>query len=234
MDFQNLKNDVWKANIELAKSGLIILTWGNVSGVDREAEAMAIKPSGVDYKKLKPEDIVVISIKTGEVIDGDLRPSSDTPTHLFLYQEFKNIGGIAHTHSTHATSWAQASMEIPCLGTTHADTFYGPIPITRNLTTSEIKNEYEKNTGKVIVEYFHEHNLVPLHMPAILVANHGPFIWGENPMDSFVNAIVLEEVAKMALYTLQLSPKDLDIPRGLLDKHFLRKHGPKAYYGQKK
>jgi len=232
MGFEKLKEEVWLANKELAESGLVILTWGNVSGVDRDAGVVAIKPSGVDYDDLVPEDIVVLSIDNGEVIEGSLRPSSDTPSHLLLYQEFKSIGGVVHTHSTYATSWAQAGRELPCFGTTHADYFYGPVPLTRNLTLEEIKHEYERNTGKVIVERFLEGDVSPDEVPGVLVPNHGVFSWGKDTMAALETSIVLEEVAKMALYTILLNPQADDIHQALLDKHFLRKHGPGAYYGQ--
>jgi L-ribulose-5-phosphate 4-epimerase len=231
--FGKLKEEVWHANKELAKSGLVLLTWGNVSGVDRDMGVMAIKPSGVDYERLKPEDIVVLSIDKGEVIEGSLRPSSDTPSHLLLYQGFISIGGIVHTHSAYATSWAQAGQEIPCFGTTHADYFYGPVPLTRHLTREEIKDEYERNTGKVIVERFSEGGLSPDEVPGVLVPNHGVFSWGDNAMAALEASIVLEEVARMGLYTILLNPQVGSIPQALLDKHFLRKHGPGAYYGQK-
>lgn len=233
MSFAKLKEEVWLANKELAKSGLVVLTWGNVSGADREAGVMAIKPSGVDYDGLKPEDIVVLSIDSGEKIEGDLRPSSDTASHLLLYQEFDSIGGIVHTHSAYATSWAQACREIPCLGTTHADYFYGSVPLTRQLTPEEIKEAYERNTGVVIVERFVEGELSPEQFPGVLVPNHGVFTWGENPMAALESSIVVEEVARMAFHTILLNPQ-ASIPQALLDKHFLRKHGPGAYYGQKK
>jgi len=232
MSSEKLKEEVWHANKELAKSGLVILTWGNASGVEREAGVMAIKPSGVDYDELRPGDIAVLSLDTGKIIEGYLRPSSDTPTHLLLYRKFESIGGIVHTHSTYATSWAQARREIPCLGTTHADYFYGPIPVTRQLTPEEIEEEYERNTGKVIVERFLEGGLNPEQVPGVLVPNHGVFTWGTDPMNALEIAIVLEEVAKMGLYTTFLNPQIEPIPQVLLDKHFLRKHGPEAYYGQ--
>jgi L-ribulose-5-phosphate 4-epimerase len=234
MSFEELKEKVWLANKELAKSGLVVLTWGNVSGVDREAGVMAIKPSGVDYGELRPEDIVVLSIDEGEIIEGSLRPSSDTPSHLVLYQEFRSIGGVVHTHSTYATSWAQAGREIPCFGTTHADYFYGSVPLTRQLTPEEIKSEYERNTGKVIVEHFSKSGLATDEVPGVLVPNHGVFSWGDNTMAALEASIVLEEVAKMGLYTILLNPQVGSIPQELLDKHFFRKHGSGAYYGQKR
>lgn len=233
MSFEALKESVWQANIELGKSGLVVLTWGNVSGVDREAGVMAIKPSGVDYAGLKPENIVVLSIDEGKVLEGSLRPSSDTPSHLLLYQEFESIGGVVHTHSAYATSWAQAGRELPCFGTTHADYFYGSVPLTRQLTPEEIKDAYERNTGKIIVERFSEGGLHPDEVPGVLVTGHGVFTWGGSPAAALESSIVLEEVAKMGAYTVLLSPQIGSIPQVLLDKHYLRKHGPGAYYGQK-
>ncbi len=232
MRFQRLREQVCLANRRLGESGLVILTWGNVSGVDRDAGVMAIKPSGVDYNQLTPESIVVISLETGEVVEGALRPSSDTPTHWWLYREFPTIGGVVHTHSPFATAWAQAGRELPCFGTTHADYFYGTIPLTRLLTQEEIATDYELNTGKVIVECFRERGLDPELMPAVLLPYHGVFVWGADPLKALENAIVLEEVAKLAFYTLTLNPQSVSIPQPLLDKHFFRKHGPTAYYGQ--
>lgn len=234
MRFKELRELVCLANKKLGESGLVILTWGNVSGVDREKGVMAIKPSGVEYEQLAPENIVVLSLETGEVVEGELRPSSDTPTHLLLYREFEGVGGVVHTHSPYATAWAQAGKEIPCLGTTHADYFYGTIPMTRLLTEEEISENYELNTGKVIVECFRERNLNPTEMPAVLIPYHGVFTWGEDPLKALENAIVLEEVAKLALYTYSIAPNPNPIPKPLLDKHFFRKHGPTAYYGQKR
>jgi L-ribulose-5-phosphate 4-epimerase len=193
---------------------------------------MAIKPSGVEYEELKPEDIVVLSIDKGEVLEGSLRPSSDTPSHLLLYQEFKSIGGVVHTHSAYATSWAQAGREIPCFGTTHADYFYGSVPLTRQLTQEEIEEAYERNTGKIIVERFTVSELSPEEVPGVLVMGHGVFTWGGSPAAALESSIVLEEVAKMATYTALLYPQIGSIPQALLDKHYLRKHGPGAYYGQ--
>lgn len=232
MNFEKLKEEVWHANKQLSKSGLVLFTWGNVSGVDRETGVMAIKPSGVDYDQLCPEDIVVLSLDTGKVVDGSLHPSSDTPTHLVLYQKFEQIGGVVHTHSAYATSWAQARREIPCFGTTHADHFYGAIPVTRQLTRKEIEDDYERNTGKVIVERFSEGKLNPDQVTGVLVPNHGVFSWGDDPMVALETSIVLEEIAKMALFATLLNPPIEPIPQPLLDKHFLRKHGSDAYYGQ--
>ena len=226
---EQLKQWVWKANLDLSKHGLVVFTWGNVSGIDRAAGIVAIKPSGVSYDELVPEQIVLLDLQ-GSVIEGDLRPSSDTPTHLELYRCFEGIGGVCHTHSTCATMWAQAQCEIPCFGTTHADHFYGPVPVTDTMTPAEIQQDYEANTGVVIVRRFAD--LDPMQMPAVLVAHHGPFTWGQDPLASVKNAVVLEEVAKMASGTLQINPQQKPISPALLDKHYLRKHGEGAYYGQ--
>jgi L-ribulose-5-phosphate 4-epimerase len=235
MSFDELKRAVWQANLDLVKAGLVVLTWGNASGIDREAGVIAIKPSGVPYDTMQPDDMVLLSLENGKKIDADsLNPSSDAPTHVLLYQTFPEIGGVVHTHSTHATSWAQSRREIPCYGTTHADCFYGPVPLTRELTPEEIKGEYELNTGRVIVERFESQGLEILHSPAALVPCHGPFTWGKDAHYAVENAIVLEEVAKMAMRTEKMSPNIQPIPQVLLDKHFLRKHGAGAYYGQKK
>jgi L-ribulose-5-phosphate 4-epimerase len=233
MPYQSLRDQVFDANVALVKSGLVVLTWGNASGADRAAGVFAIKPSGVPYDKLTPADIVVLSIETGQVVDGAARPSSDTPTHWHLYQQFQSLGGIVHTHSTFATSFAQALRPIPCLGTTHADNFYGAIPVTRPMTSAEIASDYELNTGKVIVETFRQQEIDPAQIPGVLVASHAPFAWGPTPPKAVENAIVLEFAAQMALNTFALRPDSAAIPQPLLDKHFLRKHGPKAYYGQK-
>ncbi|NMB43368.1 MAG: L-ribulose-5-phosphate 4-epimerase [Clostridiales bacterium] len=226
---EKLKQQVYEANMELPKRGLITYTWGNVSGIDRETGYFVIKPSGVEYDLLKPEDMVVMDLE-GNKIEGKYKPSSDTPTHIELYKAFKDIGGIVHTHSPWATSFAQAKKSIPCYGTTHADYFYGEIPCARPLTREEIENEYEKNTGLVIIETFKD--LDPIFMPGVLCSNHGPFTWGKDAAEAVHNAVVLEEVAKMALRTQTLSPDSGGIPQVLLDKHFLRKHGKDAYYGQ--
>jgi L-ribulose-5-phosphate 4-epimerase len=239
MAYESLKKTVYDVNIALQKSGLVVLTWGNASGVDRTADSiggkgvMAIKPSGVSYDKLTPEDIVILSIATGEVMEGTFRPSSDTPTHLYLYQHFPHVGGVVHTHSLHATTFAQAHREIPCLGTTHADHFYGTIPCTRQLTADEINHDYELNTGKVIVERFEKGRIKPEDVPAVLVASHAPFVWGSSPEKALDNAIALESVALMQLGVCQLNPTIQPVPQVLLNKHFKRKHGPGAYYGQK-
>ena len=226
---EKLKEEVCRANLDLVKHGLVTLTWGNASGIDRDGGFVVIKPSGVPYEELTPEGLVVVDL-TGKVVEGDRRPSSDTPTHLTLYREFSSIGGIAHTHSTHAVMFAQACRGIPCLGTTHAVQFYGEVPVTRSLTEREVEEDYEGNTGKVIAECFSKLN--PAEMPAVLAANHGPFTWGDNATSSVENSIVLEEIARIALGTLGLSQAQAQIPQYLLDKHFLRKHGADAYYGQ--
>ena len=229
--FEKLKKLVCEANLKLVAEGLVIQTWGNVSGVDRASGNIVIKPSGVAYDGMIPEQMVVVSLKTGKVVEGDLKPSSDTPTHLILYRAFKGIGGIVHTHSLYATAWAQARCEIPPLGTTHADYFHGPVPCTRLLTAKEINTEYEANTGRVIVERFKR--LDPLHFPGVLVTSHGPFAWGKDAADAVHNAVVLECLAQLASETLRVQPAVKPMQRMLLDKHFLRKHGPGAYYGQK-
>jgi L-ribulose-5-phosphate 4-epimerase len=228
---EELKANVCKANLDLVREGLVIQTWGNVSGVDRERGLMVIKPSGVPYDGMKPEHMVVISLKSGEVVEGDLRPSSDTPTHLVLYRAFKGIGGVVHTHSLYATAWAQACKGLPAYGTTQADYWYGDVPCTRKMTPREIKKDYEANTGEVIVETFRKMN--PVQHPAVLVASHGPFTWGKDAHDAVHNAVVLEFIARLASETLRINPKVKPMQSVLLDKHFLRKHGPGAYYGQK-
>ncbi len=226
---EQLKEQVFQANLDLVKHGLVIFTWGNVSGIDREKGLVVIKPSGVSYEKMKASDMVVVNID-GEVVEGNLKPSSDTPTHLVLYKSFQNIGGVVHTHSEWATSWAQAGKGIPAIGTTHADYFYGEIPCTRKMTKAEIEGEYEKETGIVIVERFK--NLNPDMIPGVLVNNHGPFSWGKNADDAVHNAVVMEEVAKMTFRSLTLNPS-VTMDQVLLDRHYLRKHGKNAYYGQK-
>ena len=225
-----LKKKVYDANMELPKKGLITYTWGNVSGIDRESGLFVIKPSGVDYDVLKPEDMVVMNLD-GEKVEGDYNPSSDTATHLELYKAFPEVGGIVHTHSPWATSWAQAGRSIPCYGTTHADYFYGEIPCSRGLTVEEIAGAYEKNTGLVIIETFKDKN--PKHVPGVILENHGPFTWGKDADEAVHNAVVLEEVAKMAYQTEQLKTGVKPAPQELQDKHFLRKHGENAYYGQR-
>jgi L-ribulose-5-phosphate 4-epimerase len=228
---EELKQHICEANLDLVKEGLVIQTWGNASEIDRERGLVVIKPSGVPYASMKPQHMVVVSLETGKVVDGYLKPSSDTPTHLVLYRAFPKIGGIVHTHSLHATAWAQACRAIPAYGTTQADYWYGTVPCTRAMKPAEIKNDYEANTGHVIVETFKKLN--SLEHPAVLVASHGPFCWGQDVRDAVHNAITLEFVARLASETLHLNPKTKPMPSALLDKHFLRKHGPKAYYGQK-
>ena len=225
---EELKKKVYEANMELPKRGLITYTWGNVSGIDRESGLFVIKPSGVEYDLLKPEDMVVIDLN-GNKVEGDYNPSSDTPTHLELYKAFPKIGGVVHTHSAWATSWAQAGRSIPCYGTTHADYFYGEIPCARSLTEEEINGEYEKNTGLVIIETFQGKD--PMHIPGVLCTNHGPFTWGTDAANAVHNAVVLEEVAKMAYRTEHLKEGITEAPQELQDKHFFRKHGENAYYG---
>lgn len=227
---EDLKQQVLKANLDLVKYNLVVLTWGNVSGIDRESGLFVIKPSGVEYDKMKIEDLVVVDLN-GKVVEGNNRPSSDTPTHLELYKAFPKLDGITHTHSNFATMFAQACKEIPCLGTTHADHFYGSIPITRFLTEEEVENGYEKNTGTVIIDRFK--NLDVASMPAVLVAGHAPFSFGKDAADSVKNALILERVAEMAIGTFQLNSKILDLPKYISEKHYQRKHGPNAYYGQK-
>jgi len=234
MAYDELKKRVLRANLALVEAGLVTLTWGNASAADRKEGVMAIKPSGVPYDKLQAGDIVVLSIATGEIVEGTARPSSDTPTHLLLYQQFESVGGIAHTHSLYGTCFAQANREIPCFGTTHADNFYGAIPVTRQLTPAEIANDYELNTGKAIVELFRGNKIDPANVSGVLVASHAPFAWGATPEKAVENAIVLEFSAHMAIHTLALNPRVGPIPQPLLDKHFLRKHGAKAYYGQER
>jgi len=230
MMLQELKEQVWQANMDLQKYGLIVLTWGNASAIDREQGLVVIKPSGVSYDKMQPEDMVVVDL-AGNQVEGKLRPSSDTPTHLVLYRNFLEVGGIVHTHSTYATAWAQAGKSIPAFGTTHADYFYGDIPCTRSLSKAEIQGHYEEETGNVIVERFQ--NVNPLHIPGVLVGSHGPFSWGKDAHDAVYHGVVLEEVAKMAVHTGANNPEVKGIDQVLLDKHFLRKHGKNSYYGQK-
>ena len=228
---EELKKRVYEANMELPKRHLITYTWGNVSEIDRESGLFVIKPSGVDYETMTPDDMVVMNLD-GERVEGKLRPSSDTPTHLELYKRYQDIGGIVHTHSPEATSWAQAGRSIPLYGTTHADYFYGEIPCARGLTPEEIAGEYEKNTGLVIIETFDERGLNPMYTPGVLCTNHGPFTWGKDAAEAVHNAVVLEEVAKMALKTELINPDVKTAPDTIRDKHFFRKHGENAYYGQ--
>lgn len=230
--YQTLKQAVLEANLALPAHGLVTLTWGNVSQVDRQQGVMAIKPSGVSYEAMQMEDIVVVNLADGRVVEGRLNPSSDTATHLVLYRAFPAIGGIVHTHSRNGTVWAQAGMDIPALGTTHADYFYGDIPCTRPLTDAEIQADYEANTGNVIVELFQASDRDPLAVPGALITGHAPFCWGKSGADAVHNAIVLEEVAAMALSTRALN-SHIHIQQALSDKHYFRKHGAGAYYGQK-
>lgn len=229
--YKKLKEEVLKANLLLPKYGLVVFTWGNVSAVDREKGIIAIKPSGVEYDDMQEDDIVIVDLATGEVLDGKLKPSSDTPTHLELYRQFPNIGGIVHTHSRWATIFAQAKHHIKAYGTTHADYFYGAIPCTRLLSEAEIKGEYELNTGKVIVETFKD--IDPDFVPGVVVASHGPFAWGKSALDAVHNAVVMEEVAMMSWHAKIENSSLESMDQNLLDKHFLRKHGKNAYYGQK-
>ena len=226
-----LKETVCEANLELFRRGVVLYTWGNVSGIDRERGLVVIKPSGVPYQGMQPSDMVVVDLE-GRIVEGTLRPSSDTPTHLELYKAFPEIGGVVHTHSTHAVVFAQAGMELPPLGTTHADYFYGAVPVSRSLTRDEVQEAYEKNTGRVIVETVQETGREALDVPGVLVRNHGPFTWGKDPAEAVYHSVVLEEIAEMAWKTLQINPAAA-LPPYILEKHYQRKHGPKAYYGQK-
>lgn len=231
---EELKQQVYEANLELPKNNLITLTWGNVSGIDRESGLVVIKPSGVSYSLMKPDDMVVLDLN-GKTVEGNLRPSSDTPTHLALYREYPELGGITHTHSRWATVMAQAGLDIPALGTTHADYFYGAIPCARCLSPEEIDEDYEGNTGKLIIDTFKMRSIKPMDVPAVLLKSHGPFTWGKTPAKAVENAIVLEEVAFMAWHDLSLSNNTIkSVPQSLLDKHYFRKHGANAYYGQGK
>lgn len=228
MDLNKLKQQVFQANIDIVKHGLVIFTWGNVSAIDRERKLVVIKPSGVSYDNMNSDDMVVVDMN-GNAVEGKYKPSSDTATHLELYKAFPEIGGIVHTHSTYATAWAQAGLDIPNIGTTHADYFSDDIPCTRDMTEAEVKGDYEKDTGTVIIERFKDLN--PVHIPGVLVKNHGPFSWGSNADDAVHNAVVLEQVAKMAFISNQVNP-NLTMNKLLIQKHFSRKHGPDAYYGQ--
>jgi len=228
--YEGLKKAVCNANLQLQKQKLVICSWGNVSGIDRQAGVVAIKPSGVPYDKLTSDKIAILDIDSNN-IEGDLRPSSDTPTHLELYRNLESVGAICHSHCPNATMWAQACREIPCFGTTHADYFYGPIPLTEVMTEGEIQNDYELNTGKVIIRRFAD--IDPMQVPAVLVANHGPFTWGKTPDDAVEAMVVLEQIATTALGTITINPTQNQIGQVLLDKHYLRKHGKDAYYGQK-
>lgn len=233
---EELKEKVLKANLDLVRNGLVLYTWGNVSAIDQETRLVVIKPSGVGYDSMKASDMVVVDLD-GNVVEGELRPSSDTPTHLVLYKAFPQIGGVVHTHSTYAVAWAQAGMDIPSLGTTHADYFHNSVPCTADMTDEQINGQYEEETGNVVVERFLHpvsgEPLNPVHTPGCLVKNHGPFAWGKNADEAVYHATVLEEVAKMAYLTLQINPS-ATVRSSLTEKHFMRKHGPNAYYGQKK
>lgn len=228
---EELKEQVYQANMELPRRGLVTYTWGNVSGMDRASGCFVIKPSGVAYEQLEPADMVVVDLQ-GNRVEGRYHPSSDTPTHLELYKQYPQIGGIVHTHSPQATAWAQAGRGIPLYGTTHADYFYGEIPCARGLTPQEIEEAYEKNTGKVIIETFARRGINPMDTPAVLCVNHGPFTWGKDAAEAVYHAVVLEEVAKMAMQTEQINPDVKPAPDSIRDKHFFRKHGAHAYYGQ--
>lgn len=225
-----LKEEVYLANMELPRRGLVTYTWGNVSGIDREKGLFVIKPSGVDYDVLKPSDMVVVDLQ-GNVVEGKLNPSSDVKTHVVLYNAFPKIGGIVHTHSPYAVGWAQAGENIPCYGTTHADYYYGPIPCARHLTKEELDEDYERNTGIAIVEAFKD--IDPMAVPGVVCHSHGPFTWGKNAAQAVYHSVVLEEVAKMAIFTRMVNPNAAPAPQSMLDKHYLRKHGPNAYYGQR-
>lgn len=229
---EELKDRVFAANLDLVDKGVVIYTWGNVSGISDDRKYMVIKPSGVDYAGMSPDDMVVVSIETGEKVEGKWNPSSDTKTHLALYRKYPEIKGIVHTHSTNAVAFAQAGIDIPALGTTQADYFYGDIPCARELTKGEVGSDYEANTGKVIVETIENRRLDPIAVPGIVVKNHGPFAWGKSPENAVYNAVVMEKVAEMDLKTLMLNP-NAEMKQYVLDKHYMRKHGPNAYYGQK-
>ena len=228
---EELKKEVFFANMELPRRKLVTYTWGNVSGIDRDEGFIVIKPSGVDYDKLRIQDLVVVDLE-GNRIEGEFNPSSDTKTHLELYKAFPDVGGIVHTHSPYAVSWAQSCRDIPCYGTTHADYFYGPVPCTRNLTQDEVNGDYEENTGKIIVETFGNRKINPSFIPAVVCSNHGPFAWGKDAAEAVYHAVVLEEIAKIALFTEQNNPDIKPASKYIQVKHFLRKHGPNAYYGQ--
>ncbi|MCP3028966.1 L-ribulose-5-phosphate 4-epimerase AraD [Halobacillus sp. A5] len=229
---EQLKEEVFYANLELPKQGLVKYTWGNASAIDRESGLFVIKPSGVDYETMKASDMVIVDLK-GNVVEGELNPSSDTPTHAVLYKHYPEIGGIAHTHSTWATIWAQAGLDVPAMGTTHADTFYGSVPCARFLTQEEIDRSYETETGNVIIETFEERGLDVLAVPGVLLHGHAPFTWGKDVNSAVLNSVVLEEISKMNLFARELNHFAQELPQRILDKHYLRKHGENAYYGQK-
>ncbi|MBL8227448.1 MAG: L-ribulose-5-phosphate 4-epimerase [Bryobacterales bacterium] len=226
---ESLREEVLDANLELVRRGLVLYTFGNASGIDRDAGMVVIKPSGVPYEKMTPRDLVIVSLD-GRIVEGKLKPSSDVDTHLALYRAFQSIGGVVHTHSRHATAWAQAGRELPCFGTTHADYFFGPVPVTRALTPEEVSGNYEAETGAVIVQRFEGRD--PLEVPAVLVAGHAPFCWGGNAAEAAYHAVVLEEIAALALETISIDPRAAPLPAHVLEKHFRRKHGPSATYGQ--
>ena len=228
---KSLKEAVYEANMELPRRGLVTYTWGNVSGIDRDRGLVVIKPSGVDYDELSPDKLVVLDLD-GRIVDSKLNPSSDTKTHLELYKRYPELGGIVHTHSPHAVAWAQAAMDIPCYGTTHADYFYGDIPCARHLTQEELDEDYEKGTGTVIIETFRDRDIDPKAVPAVICHSHGPFTWGKDPAQAVYHAVVLEEVAKMAYRAETINPRIQPAPQELQDKHYYRKHGANAYYGQ--
>ena len=230
---KQLRKQVYAANMQLPRRGLVTYTWGNVSGIDRARGLVVIKPSGVEYDDLTPDDLVVIDLETGRTVEGDLNPSSDTKTHLELYKAFPALGGVVHTHSTYAVAWAQAGRDIPCYGTTHADYFYGAVPCARHLTKEELDEDYEKNTGKIIIDTFTDRGIDPVAVPGVICHSHGPFTWGKDAAQAVYHAVVLEEVAKMALLTRQVDSDAAPAPQYLQDKHYMRKHGPNAYYGQK-
>lgn len=230
---EELKEQVFKANLDLVRHNLVLFTWGNVSGIDREKGLVVIKPSGVSYDAMKADDMVVVDLHTGAVVEGHLNPSSDTPTHLVLYRAYPELGGVVHTHSTYATAWAQAGRDIPNIGTTHADYFHDCIPCTDDMTEEEVKGAYELETGNVIVKRLHYGHINPVHTPGVLVKNHGPFTWGKTPDEAVYHAVVCEQVAKMAFVSFCVNP-DTTMNPLLIEKHFSRKHGPNAYYGQKK
>lgn len=232
-DLIELKEAVFNANLDLVKHNLVLFTWGNVSGIDRESGLVVIKPSGVAYDQMTVDDMVVVDLNSGKVVEGDLNPSSDTPTHLAIYRAFPEVGGVVHTHSTYATAWAQAGKDIPNIGTTHADYFHDAIPCTPDMTEAEVKGNYELETGNVIVRKFKDDNINPVHTPGVLVKNHGPFAWGKDADNAVYNATVMEQVAKMAFVSFCVNPATTMNPL-LVEKHFSRKHGPNAYYGQKK